>query len=153
MSEAPSAPNGALRWRPAVPTTVVVISVVVAVGAMSGLVYLLYNRTRGPGEVLREFARHVDSADCAASYRLLAGSEARAISEDAWCELLDRVDEAIDADFDLEQAVLEEDVAAVRISGTGIATWKLERHGNTWRVLVPAQELGPPFPEGNGAEP
>jgi hypothetical protein len=80
MADTPSEPNGALRWRPAVPTAVVAVSVVIAVGAVSGLLFLLYNRTRGPGEVLREFARGVDARDCAASYRLLAATEAEAIS-------------------------------------------------------------------------
>lgn len=153
MTETPSAPNGALRWRPAVPTALVVISVIVAVGAVSGLLYLLYNRTRGPGEVLREFARHVDQGDCEGSYRLLAASEAEAISEETWCQEIDRVDRAIDADFDLEQAVLQGDVATVRVSGTGIDRWNLERHGNTWRVLIPGRELGPPFPQRAPARP
>ncbi|MGH2722933.1 MAG: hypothetical protein ACRDI0_01490 [Actinomycetota bacterium] len=151
MAETPSEPNGALRWRPAVPTTLVAISVVIAVGAVSGLLFLLYNRTRGPGEVLREFARRVDAQDCRGAYRMLARAEARAIPEETFCGAIDRLDEALDADFDLQQAVLQGQVASVHISGPEITVWKLERHRNSWRVLLPARELGPPFPEGVGA--
>lgn len=147
MTETPE-PNGALRWRPAVPTAVVAISVIVAVGAASGLLFLLYNRTRGPGEVLREFARRVDMGDCQGSYRLLASLETSAIDEETYCGSLDRVDEALDADFDLRQAVLRGEVAELHIEGPEITVWRLERHGSSWRVLLPAAELGPPFPEG-----
>lgn len=151
MTETPPAPNGAVRWRPVVPTALVIASVVVAVGAASGLVYLLYNRTVGPGEVLRQFARRVDAGDCAGSYRMLAPVEAAAISQETWCGAIDRVDAAIDADFDLERAVLQGDVAALHVSGGEVGVWRLERQGNSWRVLVPARQLGPPFLEGVSA--
>ncbi|HEX2031713.1 MAG TPA: hypothetical protein VHL78_09975 [Actinomycetota bacterium] len=142
MSETPSQVNGAVRWRPAVPTVVVVISVIVAVGAVSGLLFLLYNRTRGPGEILREFALRVDAGDCAGSYRLLDASATEEIDEARWCDLLDRVDRAIDADFDLQQATLRGDVAVVRIEGPPVRAWRLARHGNSWRVLVPPELVG-----------
>lgn len=142
MSETPAQPNGAVRWRPAVPTVVVATSLVVAVGAVSGLLFLLYNRTRGPGEILREFARRVDAGDCAGSYRLLDSSTAGEIDEATWCEGLDRVDRAIDADFDLRQATLRGDVAVVQVEGPEVPDWRLSRHGNSWRVLVPPELFG-----------
>ncbi len=145
MGEQPSAPNGAMRWRPAIPTAIVAISVIVAVGAVSGLVYLLYNRTRGPGEILREFARRVDAGDCRGSYALLASSERERLSEETWCDALPVVDRSIDAGFDLKQAVLRGDVAEVTIEGADPPIWSLERHRRTWRVLLPRVDLGPPF--------
>ena len=147
MRETPE-PNGALRWRPAVPTAVVAVSLVVAVGAVSGLLFLLYNRTRGPGEILREFARRVDARDCQGAYRLLAASEAEAMDEETFCGAIDRLDQALDSDFDLRQAVLQGEVASVHVEGPEITQWRLERHGNSWRVLLPAAELGPPVPQG-----
>lgn len=142
MSETPSQPNGAVRWRPAVPTVVVAISLVVAVGAVSGLLFLLYNRTRGPGEILREFARRVDAGDCSGSYRLLDASVTEDVDEGRWCEELERLDAVLDSDFDLQQATLRGDVAVVRVEGPPVRAWRLARHGNSWRVLVPPELFG-----------
>jgi hypothetical protein len=125
-----------MRWRPVLPTTVVVISIVVAVGAVTGLIALLYRETRGPGEILREFARAVDEGDCAGSYGLLDESVQASLNEDAWCDRLAEVDRQIDADFTLEQAVLEGDEAVVHIRGAPTESWSLQRFGErSWRVV------------------
>jgi len=139
MGEGPPAPNGAVRWRPVIPTTVVVVAIVVAVGAVSGLVLLLYQETRGPGEILRQFAQAVDEVDCAGSYQLLDGSVQTSISEDDWCDRYQPdVDQRIDADFTLDRAVLRGDEAIVHISGVSATRWTLRRHGErSWRVLEP----------------
>jgi hypothetical protein len=138
MSETPPQPNGAVRWRPVLPVTMVIIAVVVAVGAVTGLIFLLYEETRGPGEILRRFATAVDEGDCPGSYELLDDSVRARFDEDAWCSMLPEVDGLIDADFDLRRSVLEEDVAIVTISGTGVEVWRLKRFGDrSWRVLGP----------------
>jgi hypothetical protein len=137
MAQTPPA-NGAVRWRPVLPATVVIVSIVVAVGAVSGLILLLYRETRGPGEILREFARAVDAGDCGGSYELLDDSVQAVLEEDEWCERLPAVDRQIDADFDLEQAVLEGDRAIVQVTGPGSRTWILNRFGErSWRVVGP----------------
>jgi hypothetical protein len=129
------------------PTTVVVISIVIAVGAVTGLIALLYRETRGPGEILREFARVVEEGDCAGSYGLLDESVHASVTEDGWCDRLPEVDGQIDADFTIEQAVLEGDVAVVHITGAPTESWTLQRFGQrSWRVVGPGE--GGSFAEG-----
>ena len=138
MSDAPPGQNGDRRSAPRLPTGLIAASVAIALLSVSGLIYLLYRETRGPGEILRRFAEAVDARDCAASYDLLH-EDVQTIEEEQWCErLLASVDEQIDAGFTLERAVLEGDIARVEISGTATTTWELRRHGErSWRVLGP----------------
>jgi hypothetical protein len=133
--------NGYRRGRPGLPTGVVVASVIIALLAVSGLILLLYEETRGPGEILRQFAEAVDDGDCAGSYELLDGRARAAVDETRWCdEVLPMVDEQIDADFDLEQAVLQGDQAEVHVSGVPATVWRLQRFGErSWRVLGPGE--------------
>lgn len=137
--------NGSDSVRPRVPMWIATVSVIVALASASALVYLLYKETRGPGEILREFARRVDRHDCEGSYDLLDESVRADITEEPWCtDLLPLVDEGIDSDFDLEQAVLEGDTARLEISGVPITDWELARFGErSWRVVGPAGGLPP----------
>lgn len=132
--------NGDQRGRARLPTGVVVASVIIALLAVSGLLLLLYQETRGPGEILRQFAEAVDDGDCDGSYELLDGRARAGLDEVRWCqEVLPTVDEQIDADFDLEQAVLQGDEAEVHIAGVPATVWRLRRFGErSWRVLGPA---------------
>jgi hypothetical protein len=132
--------NGDQGGRARLPTGVVVASVIIALLAVSGLLLLLYRETRGPGEILRQFAEAVDDGDCSGSYELLDGMARTDLDETRWCqEVLPTVDEQIDADFDLEQAVLEGDQAEVEVSGVPVTVWRLRRFGErSWRVLGPA---------------
>jgi hypothetical protein len=126
---------------------VVVIAIVIAVGAVTGLILLLYRETRGPGEILRQFAQAVDGGDCSGSYELLDDSVKAAFNEDAWCDRLPQVDEQLDADFTVEQAVLEGDVAVVHIEDAPTESWTLQRFGQrSWRVVGPGE--GGSFAEG-----
>ncbi|HEX2025367.1 MAG TPA: hypothetical protein VHH92_03125 [Actinomycetota bacterium] len=136
--------NGYRRIRPGIPTGVLVAAVLIALVAVSLLIALLYRETRGPGEILREFARALDEGDCAASYDLLDASVQRDLDETRWCEeVLRRVDPLLDADFDLDQAVLQGDDAEVHVSGTEATVWRLRRYGErSWRVLGPRGGLG-----------
>ncbi len=122
---------------------IAIVSVLVALVSASALVYLLYKETKGPGEILREFARRVDRQDCAGSYELLDESVRADVSQEQWCtQMLDPVDEGLDADFDLESAFLENDVFEVEISGVELTIWRLRRFGErSWRVLGPPEGL------------
>jgi hypothetical protein len=130
--------NGYRRAGPRLPTGIIAASVVVALVAVSGLIYLLYRETRGPGEILRRFARAVDAGDCGESYELLHPTVSFQVTEQAWCERLPSVDELISADFRLEEAVLEGNEARVKIIGAAADEWRLGRHGErSWRVIGP----------------
>jgi hypothetical protein len=119
----------------------VIIAILVAVGAVTGLIFLLYQETRGPGEILRQFARAVDDGDCEASYELLDESVRARIPEEAWCERLPQVDRQLDADFTLDRAVLLGDEAVVHLSRGEVDAWILRRFGErSWRVLGPEGE-------------
>jgi hypothetical protein len=133
--------NGYRRAGPRLPTGIIAVSVLVALVAVSGLIYLLYQETRGPGEILRRFAFAVDVGDCAESHDLLHEDVSAQVTEEEWCERLPSVDELIDADFTLEEAVLEGDEARVRITGAATDEWRLGRHGGrSWRVIGPAPD-------------
>jgi hypothetical protein len=147
MREVPEE-NGYRRGRPRLPTGVIVAAIVIALLAVSGLLFLLYRETRGPGEILRRFAQAVDDGDCAGSYELLDERLRRDVAEDMWCASLPSVDEQIDADFDLDRAVLQEDEAEVHISGAGAEVWRLRRYGErSWRVLGPDGGFPAPLPD------
>lgn len=137
MAEPPTRPNGAAAWRPSLPTAIVVTSVVVALVAVSGLLYLLYTRTTGPGQVLREFIEQVEASDCAGSYALLDPS--LRIDPDTWCENIRDLATQVDSRFSVRRVLLEHDVALVRVTnpdGTR-AVWRLSREDRSWRVLGP----------------
>jgi hypothetical protein len=137
MTEVPEE-NGFRRERPRLPTGLIVAAVLIALLAVSGLIFLLYRETRGPGEILREFALAVDNGDCAASYDLLDSSVQGEIDEARWCQDLPGVDSQINAEFDLDRAVLEGDEAEVHVSGIEVTVWRLRRFGDrSWRVLGP----------------
>jgi hypothetical protein len=139
--------NGYRRDRPGVPTGVVVASVIIALLAVSGLILLLYEETRGPGEILRRFARAVDDGDCSSSYDLLDGSVRSSVDEATWCEqVLPTVDAQIDRDFDLDRAVLQGDLALVHITGVEAEVWRLRRfEERSWRVVGPTDGLALPL--------
>ena len=129
--------NGNDRSRPRLPLWIVVVSVVVAVTSVTVLVLVLYEETKGPAEILREFARRVDRGDCIGSYELLDETVRSGFTEDQWCtQMIGPVDEGLDADFELESAFLQDDVFEVEISGVELTTWRLQRFGErSWRVL------------------
>jgi hypothetical protein len=138
MAETPSRSNG-FRWpRTGLPFRLLLLAVALALVIVTGLIALLYEETRGPGEVLRQFAREVDGGRCAESYELLDESVRAEFDEERWCEIQIEVDRIIDADFTLDQAVLQEGTAILTISGSIQHTWELRRFGErSWRVLGP----------------
>ncbi|MGH2692976.1 MAG: hypothetical protein ACRDHM_10825 [Actinomycetota bacterium] len=144
MSEPEPAENGYGRVRPRLPLGIVVASIVIALIAGSALIYVLYKETKGPGEILREFAERVDRGDCAGSYELLDEGVRSGFTEELWCtQTLPLLDEGLDADFTLEHAVLEGDTAEVEISGVELTRWRLNRFGErSWRVVGPKEGLG-----------
>lgn len=143
-------PDGDGRVAARLPLGIVIAAIVIAIASMTFLILLLYEETRGPVEILREFARRVDRGDCAGSYDLLAQGPRGEFAEEEWCDgILPVVDGGLDADFAFERAVLEEDVYDVEIGGVQLTSWQLVRHGErSWRVVGPEGgfELAPRGP-------
>lgn len=129
--------NGSPRWRPTLPTTIVAVSVVVALVAVSALLFVLFQQTVGPGEVLRDFSRRVQDGDCLGTYGLLDPGLASEVDEEAWCDGLPALAEDLNTDFTIESTTLRSEVASLEISGdrTTEAVWLLRREGDSWRIL------------------
>jgi len=158
MSDRPAASNGALKWPPqAVPTWVVVISFVVAVGSVSVLLLILFNRTTGPGEVLREYYRAVNAGDCDSSYELLADPVKSQTPKDAYCTEVAPLKGEFPPDFKIESIkLLGEEVSAETAevviqepdSDASVA-WDLTKEGDTWFI----SSLGPITSPGESIKP
>jgi hypothetical protein len=70
MDPSPVPEGGDGGWRdqrPRLPWVITATSLVVAVGAVSLLIFVLYRQTTGPGEVARDFLDAVRSGDCEAA--------------------------------------------------------------------------------------
>lgn len=128
--------NGNREWRPVIPTTIVVIAVLIALVAVSGLIYVLFQETIGPGQVLRDFSRRVEVRDCPGSYDLLDPELAEQVEPDTWCDDLPQLSRHLHPGFDIERVVLEGELARIEIDGEGItpASWFLSREGRSWLV-------------------
>jgi hypothetical protein len=132
----PAPENGSPRWRPVVPTTLIVVAVLIALVAVSGLIYLLFRETVGPGQVLREFSMKVEVQDCPGSFELLDPQLANGIGRDPWCNGLRSLSRHINPGFDIDRVVLEGELARIEVSGQGVtqASWFLSRDGRSWLV-------------------
>lgn len=138
--------NGQPRWRPAVPTMLVVASVLVALVAVSALIFVLFRETVGPGEVLRDFAERLAEEDCPGSYELLDDSVGASIPEEEWCEAVPDLAAALPPDFEIERVILEGTGARVEVSGAETTTgaWFLTREGGSWTVKGAGAAIGFP---------
>jgi hypothetical protein len=138
--------NGQPRWRPAVPTMLVVASALVALVAVSALIFVLFRETVGPGEVLRDFTERLAEDDCPGSYELLDGSVRASIPEDEWCEEMPRLADTISPDFEIDRVILEGTGARVEVSGPGTTTgaWFLTRDDGSWVVKGAGTAVGFP---------
>jgi hypothetical protein len=130
-----------------VPLAVVVVSILVAVGAVSALIFVLFKSTTGPGQELRHYYEKVADGDCEAAYAELSTKLRSRTEEKNFCVQIHAVPEPTGitiksvtgfgeppARFALVM-VLEEGPGAV----TESVTWKMVREGSSWRIaLFPA---------------
>lgn len=128
--------NGQPRWRPAVPTMLVVASILVALVAVSALIFVLFRETVGPGEVLRDFAESLAEDDCPGSYELLDENVRASFPESEWCEEVPGLADTLSPDFEIDRVILEGTGARVEVSGSGTTTgaWFLTRDDGSWVV-------------------
>jgi hypothetical protein len=128
--------NGTRRWRPTVPVFTVVLSVVVALVAVSALLLILFQETIGPGEVLRDFSERLADGDCPGSYELLDEPVRGRVTEEEWCAEVPRLSGELPPSFEIDRVTLEGQDARVEVSGPGTTegTWLLGRDGRSWVV-------------------
>jgi hypothetical protein len=144
MADERSSGNGSIRWpQPGVPLIVVLVSVVVAVGAVSALLWVLFAETTGPGEVLRDYYEVVNAGDCDGSVGFLSNELRASIDGDGYCEWVEREAAGrFSPEFRIDSVLLRGEpetvaVVAIRYPGSDQSlaiAWTLERIGDTWRV-------------------
>lgn len=144
MSDAQS--NGVAEWpKPAVPTWITIAAVIIAVGAVTALLWLMFQKTTGPGEVVKDYYAAVAGGDCDNAYGYLAaGTE----DKSTFCAFVSSRQADVPGDPTVESVTLlgeagEATQAHVAIDeGSGEpAVWELRRDGEIW-VIFAAPKTG-----------
>lgn len=155
-------PDGTSRWpRHAVPLVVSIISIVVAVGAVSVLVFVLFKTTTGPGQALRQYYRAVAAENCETAYDRLSGALQGQIDRDGFCDAVRAAgDRGVPGDVEIlevtgfgEPPARSARVSVREIGPTSEAepvVWQMVRQGGDWFVAeIPRTERCEP----SGADP
>ena len=138
------------EWpKPAIPSWVVVASVTVAILAVSALLWVLFQKTTGPGEIVHNYYEAAASGDCDGAYSLLSPGLQQAQDADPFCTAL-KESPGLEADPKIEAVTLigpegTAKAAQVSVDGCGDApsvTWALQRQGETW-VITSIPEIRP----------
>ena len=133
-------------YRPQIPTWAAVGAMVVAVLAVLVLVFVLYQRTTGPGEVVLTFYNDAAAGDCQAATDLLASSanETSRGSAEAYCENVAVPDSHKIKSVTLDGPEGDADRSTVVIDADGAdVSWTLERQGDDWLIsAVPPPQQG-----------
>jgi hypothetical protein len=134
------------RNGPAIPLLVVVISLVVAAGSVSVLLYVLFQKTTGPGQVVREYYADVLGGDCDSAYGLLSSRLQRRTQKDAFCEAVRvaRVSGSVPGSISIVTVTGHGEPPATTAEVTiqehgpqalaGPVVWRMVREGHDWRV-------------------
>ena len=146
MEQPPSRPDGFRRERTrAIPLAVLAVAVLVAVGAVSALIYVLFKTTTGPGQTLRQYYQAVSSRDCEMAYGLLSSSLRKTQREEPFCRRVERVVEnGAPRDVEIRTVVGfgEPPARFARVTVEEIGrnasdepvTWRMVREGDAWLV-------------------
>ena len=131
--------NGAAEWpKPAIPNGVVVACVVVALLAVSALLWVLFQKTTGPGEIVNRYYQAAADGDCDAAYGLLSRGLQQANAHDSFCAGLQTAQ--LPADPKIESVTLVGPEGSAREAEVSVdtcgstAVWKLERADDTWVI-------------------
>ncbi len=146
MPDKASDTNGALKWRqPGVPTSIVIVSLIVGVGAVSVLIYVLFRQTTGPGQVLKRYYTAISDGDCGTAYSLLSPTVQQAGSRATYCSLVWSEKGHSPTDFSVETIKLHgpkgsfADVT-VKEEGPGALSspvdWQMQEVGGLWKIVA-----------------
>lgn len=133
--------NGSAEWpKPAIPNWIVIVSVAVAVLAVSALIWVLFQKTTGPGEIVHRYYQAAAGGDCDTAYSVLSPDLQQTIGHDAFCS--GTLDGSLPADPKIESVTLTgpegtAKTAAVTVAGASGApalVWDLARQGDTWVI-------------------
>jgi hypothetical protein len=146
MSDVPSDGNGMRRRRiTALPLVVVVVSLLVAVGAVTALIFVLFKTTTGPGQTLRQYYQAVSARDCGEAFSKLSSSLRETQRPGPFCRKV----------LSVVRNGAPDDVQIVAVTGLGEppakfarvtvreigphsnpnpVVWRMEREGGRWFV-------------------
>ena len=145
-TDVPAPKGSSRRIRPPVPVIVVLVSIVVAFGAVSALIFVLFKSTTGPGQTLRAYYEAVAADDCGTAYGYLSNTMRDRVGADDFCRSV------LDAH---QHGLIPANVAIKSVTGfgeppaqyadvvvqelgpaanRGSVHWKMIREGDSWRV-------------------
>jgi hypothetical protein len=133
--------------RPAIPTVVLIVAIVIAVGAVSGLIYLLFKTTTGPGQTLRHYYEDVAAGDCDAAYGLLSTRLRKEVSHESFCVSVRHAERSgVPSEVKIKSVTGYGEpparYARVVVQERGRAatgspvTWKMIREGSSWFIAT-----------------
>lgn len=140
MSE-PGEPQPSSRTR-TIPPWASALSIVVAVLAMTALVWVLFKGTAGPGESVRGFYDAVGSGDCDAAWEALAPSARGDADQASFCAKASDAAATVPGGVHVQQVTLlgeEGEASRARVTmeeGDVSAVWSVERNGDRWYVTA-----------------
>jgi hypothetical protein len=123
---------------------VVIVSILVAVGAVSVLIYVLFKSTTGPGQTLRRYYDAVSADDCGSAYVDLSDPLQHAILKDRFCTAVDGVKGNVPTSITIDTVTgcgePPAQFAKVTITEHGPSAsaqpvvWHMIRQGDDWRI-------------------
>jgi hypothetical protein len=139
------------RSRPVVPLAVVIVSILVAVAAVSALIFVLFKSTTGPGQELRHYYEKVTDGDCEAAYAELSSRLRSRTEEKNFCVEIHALPVPTSIEIKSVTGFGEPPARFALVTvieqGQGAAshplTWKMVREGSVWRIAL--------FPEDTNA--
>jgi hypothetical protein len=146
MATSPTEGNGFARRRPPpIPFVVVGISLIVAVGAVTALIFVLFKTTTGPGQSLRVYYQAVSAGDCDSAFARLSASLKKTQREAPFCSKVHRVvrnGAPEDVEIKAVTGFGEPPARFARVTVEEIGTnanpqpivWKMVREGGSWYV-------------------
>jgi hypothetical protein len=144
MDDEAGTSSGEAQWpKPAIPNSVVIISVAIAVLAVSALIWVLFQKTTGPGEIVHDYYEAVAAGDCDGAFSLLSPVLQQDQDRESFCSG-SGTSSTVPADPRVESVTLvgpegSAKAAAVTVdeSGSGGPTvWNLARQGDTWVITA-----------------
>ena len=121
-----------------------ILSLVIAVGAVSALILILFRNTTGPGQTLRRYYQAVAADDCSQAYASLSSPLHDAIPEDRLCTAVAAVKDRVPTSITILAVTgcgePPADFARVIVHehGPGASPqdvrWEMVREGDDWNV-------------------
>jgi hypothetical protein len=127
---------------PVIPRWVSALSIVVAMVAVTALVWVLFKQTVGPGESVRSVYDAVSQGDCPGAWSALSQELQAARDEAAFCDSLADVSPDVPDGVHVQKVVLlgdEGEATRADVSmqeGDEAVVWSVARNGDAWLITA-----------------